>query len=447
MSGEVLMPQLGETVAEGRILSWFKKPGDPVGLGDRLFEVETDKVTIDVEAVVAGRLDEIRVDSGATAKVGAVVAVIAAAGSATSQAAPAPQVAPAAVSAAPAPAAAPPAPLDPFAEVRTAPGRFGPARSGGLPLSPLARRLIVQNGLDGGELVAAAQARGARRITEKDVRAALAARPPATPAPPPATAATPAPAAPPVAPAPPVAAPAPVAAGEIVTLNTMRRRTGERLAEAWRTVPHVFQAIEVDFTSVGELRGRLKERFRAETGFALTFLPFIARATCLALRAFPQANARFDGKELHLSREINLGIAVDLDHAGLVVPVVRGAEDLTVPGLAKAIGRLVEKARAGRLGPDDLSGGTYSISNNGAFGTAFTAPIVNAPQVAILSTDAIRLRPAVVETPAGAFVAPRLTGFVGQSFDHRAFDGAYAAAFLSRLKSIIETRTWSEDFV
>jgi pyruvate/2-oxoglutarate dehydrogenase complex dihydrolipoamide acyltransferase (E2) component len=143
---------------------------------------------------------------------------------------------------------------------------------------------------------------------------------------------------------------------------------------------------------------------------------------------------------------VSLGVAVDLSYNGLVVPVVRNAEDLTVAGLAKAMRRLIDKARSSKLGPDDLSGGTYSISNNGAFGTTFTAPIINAPQVAILSTDAIQLKPAVVSTPEGAFVAPRMIGMVGQSFDHRAFDGAYSAAFLSRLKQLLETRNWEDEF-
>ena len=175
-------------------------------------------------------------------------------------------------------------------------------------------------------------------------------------------------------------------------------------------------------------------------------MPFIARATCLAISAYPQINARFDGKSLTLSRDVNLGIAVDLDHNGLVVPVVRDAGGLTLMGVAKAIRRQIDKARSGKLSPEDLSGGTYSISNNGAFGTTFTAPIINAPQVAILSTDAIRLKPGIVSTPEGDFIAPRMIGVVGQSFDHRAFDGAYSAAFLSRLKQILETRNWEEEF-
>ncbi len=262
------------------------------------------------------------------------------------------------------------------------------------------------------------------------MRAALAAAP------------SPAPAA---VPAPPPE-PRPLAAeGEVVTLNAVRLRTGERLAENWRTIPHVFQAIEVDFTALDRVRRQRKEAFQKRQGHSLTFLPFIARATCLAIEAFPLINARFADKSLVLSRDIHLGVAVDLAHKGLVVPVVRNAGDLTLVGLARAMNRQIEKARSGKLSADDLSGGTYSISNNGAFGTTFTAPIINAPQVAILSTDAIRLKPAVVSTPEGDFVAPRMIGMVGQSFDHRAFDGAYSAAFLSRLKRILEERNWGEE--
>ena len=246
-------------------------------------------------------------------------------------------------------------------------------------------------------------------------------------------------------PAPAMPAPLPLVGGEIVTLNSIRQRTGDRLAENWRTIPHVFQAIEADFTAIETVRADMKSRIKAEQGISLTYLPFIARAVCLALDIFPQVNARFDGKALSLSRDVNLGIAVDLNHNGLVVPVIRQAGDLTTLGLAKAIARMVDKARSGKLGADDLSGGTYSISNNGAFGTLFTAPIINAPQVAILSVDAIRKRPAIVETSEGDFVASRLIGVIGQSFDHRAFDGAYSAAFLSKLKSIIETRNWAEE--
>jgi pyruvate/2-oxoglutarate dehydrogenase complex dihydrolipoamide acyltransferase (E2) component len=422
MSSTIIMPQLGETVAEGKILAWFKSVGDEIKEGDNLFEVETDKVTMEVQAIVAGRLSEIRVGAGLTAKIGEVVAVI---GDGMAKA-PAPGGASAGEAA---------QWRSPFEEVSTPADRFGHAKGpNGIHLTPLARRLIAQGGLDLAELAAEVQRKGKKRIDGAAVRAAISARP-ATPNAPPAPVAAPA-----LTPSPP-----PGRQGDVITLNNVRQKTGERLAEAWRTIPHVFQAIEADFTAVDRVRKARKEAFQTAHGFSLTFLPFIARATCLAISAYPQINARFDGKSLTLSRDINLGIAVDLDHNGLVVPVVRDAGSLTLIGVAKAIRRQIDKARSGKLSPEDLSGGTYSISNNGAFGTTFTAPIINAPQVGILSTDAIRLKPAVVSTQEGDFVAPRMIGMIGQSFDHRAFDGAYSAAFLSRIKQIVETRNWDEE--
>jgi pyruvate/2-oxoglutarate dehydrogenase complex dihydrolipoamide acyltransferase (E2) component len=457
---DVVMPQLGETVAEGKILTWFKKVGDEVAEGDNIFEVETDKVTIEVQAIASGRLSEIRVGEGGVVKVGTVVAVIGEGGAAAepdstkpdsikpeatrpdatrpASTEPASSRTIAVRPASPVPAA----PIDPFNEVRTARGAFGSARAAsGLRVSPLARRLIAQNGIDLDAVAAAAGARGDKRILERHVRAALAqgsaqgsmqgsaqgssAPPPARPAPAPLV---------------------PGAADEAVPLNTIRQRTGERLAESWRTAPHVFQAIDVDFSAVDFARARHKERFRTQHGLSLTYLPFIARAACQAIREFPHVNARFDGNRLLVSRDIHLGIAVDLSHNGLVVCVVRGAGDLTLEGLAKAINRQVEKARAGKLTPDDMTGATYTITNNGAFGTMFTAPIINVPQVAILSTDAIRKRPAVVETPQGDFIAVRPVGILAHSFDHRAFDGAYSAAFLSRLKQIIQQKVWVDEF-
>jgi pyruvate/2-oxoglutarate dehydrogenase complex dihydrolipoamide acyltransferase (E2) component len=421
------MPQLGETVAEGKILAWFKSVGDEVKEGDNLFEVETDKVTMEVQAIVAGRLSEIRVGPGVTAKVGEVVAVVG------DDAAKAPSSAPDGV-----PAKKAPQWRSPFEEVSTPRETFGKAKGpNGIHLTPVARRLIAQRGLDLAELAAEVQRNGKKRIDGAAVRAAISARPAAPVAPPAPVAPTPSPA--------PLPSPSPGRQGDVITLNTMRQRTGERLAEAWRTIPHVFQAIEVDFTAVDRVRKVRKEAFQAAHGFSLTFLPFIARATCLAISAYAQINARFDGKALTLSRDVNLGIAVDLDHNGLVVPVVRDAGSLTLIGVAKAMRRQIDKARMGKLSPDDLSGGTYSISNNGAFGTTFTAPIINAPQVGILSADAIRLKPAIVSTQEGDFVAPRMIGMIGQSFDHRAFDGAYSAAFLARIKQILETRNWDEE--
>lgn len=424
---DVLMPQLGETVAEGKVLAWFKKVGDIVNEGDNIFEVETDKVTIEVQAIAAGQLTEIRVEAGQVVKVGTVVAVIGGDGAAV---APVPAVAGV-------PAAAQPLPrtsaLDPFHEVNTANGRYGSARAlDDIKVSPLARRLIAQHRIDLAALARDVKARNEPRVLERHVRAALASDKAFTPA---------------MASLGATAGPPPTAEGEIVMFNTVRRKTGERLAENWRNIPHVFQGIEVDFGEIDKVRSKQKTAFKAAHGISLTYLPFIARAACIALREFPQVNAHFGGDKLHVARDVNLGIAVDMNHSGLVVPVIHRADELTVAGLAKAIGRLAQKAREGKLTPAEMQGGTYTITNNGAFGTTFTAAIINAPQVAILSTDAIRKRPAVVETPEGDFIAVRPVGVVAQSFDHRAFDGAYSAAFLSRLKEILEKRDWSNEFV
>ncbi len=410
MTDTIIMPQLGETVAEGKILTWFKAVGDDVKIGDRLFEVETDKVTVEVEATVAGKLTEIRIGNGVTAKVGVTVAVIG--GDAVS---------PKLVENSTPDTAANKA-MNAFEEVVTPITHYGNALGpNGLRITPLARRLIAERGLDLNEIARATAAKGLRKIEAKDVSGLTASLHSSAPAP----------------------APIKFAAGQVVTLNTIRRRTGEKLAENWRTIPHVFQAIDVDFTEIEMVRARHKQRFKAETGNSLTYLPFIARAVCIALQAFPHVNARFDGQSLILSQDINLGIAVDLNHNGLVVPVVHAVQDYTLQGLAKAINRQIDKARNAKMTAADMSGGTYSITNNGAFGTSFTTPIINAPQVAILSTDAIRKKPAVIATDLGDAIVPRLIGTVGQSFDHRAFDGAYAAAFLSKLKETLETKKWA----
>jgi pyruvate/2-oxoglutarate dehydrogenase complex dihydrolipoamide acyltransferase (E2) component len=423
MSDSVIMPQLGETVAEGKILTWFKSIGDEIKKGDNLFEVETDKVTVEVQSIVEGRLTEIRVGPGAVAKVGEIVAMV---GGESAAAAP--------VRIEAQEAAEPTDRRSPFEEVTTPAVNFGPARGpDGVRVSPLARRLIAQNGLDLAKLASDVKQRGGAKVGEPDVRAALASQPAKRVAGTVAGFAS------------TVALSSQTRERQVIALNPVRLKTAERLAENWRTIPHVFQAIEVDFTQVDRARRKYKEAFQQARGFPLTYLPFIARATCLALRAFPHVNAQFDGKSLNILPDVHLGVAVDLSHNGLVVPVVHDAADLTLAGLAEAMRRQIDKARAGKLSPDDLSGATYSISNNGAFGTTFTAPIINAPQVAILSTDAIRLRPAVVSTAEGDFVAPRPMGMIGQSFDHRAFDGAYSAAYLSRLKQILEDRNWGDE--
>jgi pyruvate dehydrogenase E2 component (dihydrolipoamide acetyltransferase) len=447
----VIMPQLGETVSEGTIGTWYKKVGDPVEEGEALFEIETDKVTMEVTATEAGILSEIRIEQGQTAPVGAVVAVIGdgaadapgqvVATEPTTREAASVTGAPADVpglSATAGPGAAPArgngaTKLEPFREVRTPERHFGPAEAAGIKVTPLARRMIALKGLDLDQLAREAKGRGAWRIGKSDIESALSqgraeARPPQPEMPAPAARLEPRP------------------DEEIVPLNHIRRTAARHLAAAWQQVPHVVQAVEVDFGRVEAVRAARKEAFRQTHGTGLTYLPFIARAAVLAIADFPRVNARFDSDRLLVSRRVHLGVAVDLSHEGLVVPVVRNADELNVTGLASAVDRIVKKARAGELTPDDLTGATYTITNNGSFGTLFTAPIIAAPQVAILSTDAVRKRPVVVETEAGEAILARPVGVLAQSFDHRAFDGAYSAAFLARLKEIVETRDWAAEF-
>lgn len=439
---DVVMPQLGETVAEGTISAWFKTPGDAVEAGETLFEIETDKAAMEVQALSSGTLIEIRVRQGETAAVGAVVATIDRAG--TVAIASAPADAPGETPPTPAPRAgivapvhidnvrhgAPSRPITPFDEVHTPVEIYGKARHEGIRVTPLARRLIAQNGVDVAAIVAALGPGDLRRIGRTEVITALdrglrqgmdTARPePARPR-------------------------VPASMGTVLPFNRIRRRTGQRLAESWRSVPHVLQAVEIDFSAVDRARRTHGTAFQTRHGISLHYLPFIARAVVIALGDFPSINARIEDEGLVLGTGLHLGIAVDLSHDGLVVPILHHAETLTVTGLAKAIADQVDKARTGRLMPDDLSGGTYTISNNGAFGTLFTAPIINPPQVAILSTDAVRKKPVVIESGDGDGLAIRPIGIVTQSFDHRAFDGAYAAAYLARLKAVLETRDWESE--
>lgn len=434
----VIMPQLGETVAEGKIAKWFKSAGEKVQAGENLFEIETDKVTMEVQATESGILSEIRVAEGETVPVGTIVAVLGAPGEAAK---PAPAAKPEAKRAAPAAAAAPktvapatpmavpacqyqPFVLQPFEEVRTPMGDYGSATLDGLKVTPLARRLSKESGVALAVVANVVRARGGWRIAAADIRAVPNLRAEAAPR----------------------RAPIMLRDGDTIEkLGRIRAQIAAHLAEAWRTIPHAFQAVEVDFSAIAKARDAAKQGFAGRNGFALTYLPFVARAACLALADFPRVNASFDHDRLILHKGVSLGIAADLDHEGLVVPVVHHADEMSTLGLAKAIARQVEKARNNKLTPDDVADGTYSITNNGSFGTLFTAPIINAPQVAILSFDAVRRKPMVIDGKDGESVVIRPVAILGQSFDHRAFDGGYAASFLARVKEIAETRDWAAE--
>jgi 2-oxoglutarate dehydrogenase E2 component (dihydrolipoamide succinyltransferase) len=446
---DILMPQLGETVTEGTISVWFKQVGDDVSAGENLFEIETDKTSMEIQATSSGVLTDILASEGETVPVGTKVAIIGGDGTAAPapvETAPAPDPEPA--PAPPAPAAAPPTGYespapdsaakssgfdqgDPYSEVRTPVLNYGPADVSGIKFTPLARRLIAERGLDAPSLAAQAKAQNKARVAKADVLAAAQAGPA------PAAAAIGLPQAPPRPPIPADATEMP--------LNKIRQVSATHLASAWVTIPHVLQAVEVDFHNVEQVRGAHKGRFKQDNGISLTYLAFIARAVCIAIKDYPQVNARFETDKLIVHNGVNLGIAVDLARDGLIVPVIRQADGMTVKGLARAIAEAASRARDGKLTPDDLAGGTYTLSNSGTFGTMITAPIVNPPQVAILSTDGIHKKPVVVESAAGDAIAIRPIGILAQSFDHRGIDGAYSAAFLARVRQELETRDWARE--
>jgi 2-oxoglutarate dehydrogenase E2 component (dihydrolipoamide succinyltransferase) len=329
------------------------------------------------------------------------------------------------------------------------------------------RRLLADNGIDPSEVTGTGLS---GRVTREDVLAVIDRRraggpsvppspsgaqpfvvPPASDIP--ATAPAPAPSA--VAISEPAAPPAtrdsslPTLrqAGErVVPFSNVRRRTAEHMVRSKARSPHAFIAYETDFENVERVRRAWGARFKAEEGFSLTYLPFIARATVEALRDFPNLNASVTDDALIVYQQINLGIAVDLDHEGLIVPVLHRAEEVTLRGIARRIRDVADRARTRQLRADDIAGGTFSITNDGPFGTYFTVPIINQPQVAILATDGIKRRPVVIALPDGTeSIAIHSTGMLGMSWDHRAVDGAYVSSFLARVAELLDTRDWASE--
>ncbi|MGH8959215.1 MAG: dihydrolipoamide acetyltransferase family protein, partial [Acidimicrobiia bacterium] len=385
--------------------------------------------------------------------------------------APSPEPAPPPESAsAPAPQPAPQAEAPPGAET-AAPKEIAvtveqPQASAAAPsravLSPVVRKLVRDQGVD---LEAVTGTGEGGRITRRDVESYISARdagtaparpaavPPAPAAAPPAE--TPRPAAPTARPAPeapaPMAPPEPVAGpggAEEAPLDRLRVRIGENMIRAKQTAAHVWTSMEVDYERVERVRSAAQAKWKEDEGFSLTYLPFIARATIDSLQEFPVVNSAFllEEKKSITYRSVNLGIAIDLNQKGLIVATIRNADGLRLVGLARKIRELAEKARAGKLDPDDVSGSTFSITNPGPFGSFMSAPIINVPNVGILSTDTVAKRPAVVTTPEGQdTIAVRHIGYLGLSWDHRAFDGSTAVLFLARIKENLETWDWNQE--
>jgi 2-oxoglutarate dehydrogenase E2 component (dihydrolipoamide succinyltransferase) len=451
---------MGESIVEGTLTRWLKKTGEKVERDEPLFEISTDKVDTEIPSPAAGTLSEILVQEGATVGINTIVGRIddgagASAAPPKQESAPAPTQAPpppappastppaqapTPQAAAPQAAAAGPYPFEP------APQPAPQAEEEGGPLSPLVRKMAREYNID------LSQVRGTGvggRITKQDVEAYMASQGARTVS---QAAAPPPPAAqPPVAPSPapvqagtPAAAPMPraeAAKTRVEPMSTMRKKIAEHMVASKHTSAHVTTVHRVDMTKIAKLRERAKGEFQARNGFSLTFLPFVTVATAQALRDFPLVNASIDGNNIVYHTDINVGIAVALDEGlGLIVPVIRNADEKNVAGLQRSIVDLATRARSRQLKPDEVQGGTFTITNFGSFGSIFATPVINQPQVGILGMGAVEKVPAVVE---GDAIAIRSQAYLALTFDHRLVDGALADQFCQKVKKVLEN--WDQN--
>jgi pyruvate dehydrogenase E2 component (dihydrolipoamide acetyltransferase) len=414
---EVLMPQMGESITEGTITKWLKKVGDTVQRDEPIFEISTDKVDAEIPSPVAGVLSEIKVAEGATVTINTVVAVIggAAGKPAPATAAPAPKVSAPAVTAA---ATASPAPSATEGErVRS---------------SPLVRKIAKENNVD---LAQVAGTGASGRITKTDIVSHLEQGPKPVAAPTASAPATPAPAAKPAAPQP--------QPGELVPMSKMRSIIAQRMVESKHTSPHVHTVFKVDMTRIVKIREKEKSKYEQRNGVKLTYMPFITRAAIVALRKHPIVNGSIEGEAIRYNKNINIGIAVALDW-GLIVPVIRATEERNFLGIARAIVDVADRARGKKLAPDEISGGTFTLTNSGIFGEQFGTPIINQPQSAILGIGGLNKEAEVITDKDGNdSIAIRSIQRFTLGFDHRIVDGADAGKFMSDFKAYLEN--WSED--
>jgi 2-oxoglutarate dehydrogenase E2 component (dihydrolipoamide succinyltransferase) len=430
---DVVMPQMGESIVEGTLTKWLKKPGERVERDEPLFEISTDKVDTEIPSPAAGTLSEVLVEEGKTVGINTIVARIDNGAGASAAKPAAPQ---AGTPEAPAPAPVAPAPPAPSLPVKAVapeppppPAEEAPAEPAG-PLSPLVRKMARENNIDLGK-VRGTGAGG--RISKQDLEAYLA--PSAAPAPAPVVAPV---QSPPSAPAVPYQAPAGQAKTRIEPMSTMRIKIAEHMVLSKRTSPHVTTVHRVDMTKVAKLRDRYKDQFKSNYGFSLTYLPFIARASVAALRQFPLLNASLDGNNIVYHNEINIGIAVALEN-GLIVPVIRNADEKNILGLQRSIVDLAARARARALKPDEVVGGTFSITNFGSYGSLIGTPVINQPQVAIIGVGTVDKTAVVIDDA----IAIRSICHLSLSFDHRLIDGALADQFMTKVKQVLES--WSEE--
>jgi pyruvate dehydrogenase E2 component (dihydrolipoamide acetyltransferase) len=436
MATDVIMPQMGESIAEGTITKWLKSPGDAVSRDEPLFEISTDKVDAEIPSPAAGTLLEILVPPGRTVAVSTVVGRIGGADEKPSAQAAAPEPRPEPPTP-PAREARDPAPPPPRPSAPPAPATRPPDGATNVASieqrirtrsSPLVRKIAAEHGVD----IARITGTGiAGRVTKGDILSFLESSPGAAGR---------------TAGAAAQAARADVFRGprdQVVPMSVMRRKIAERMAESKHTAAHVATVFEIDYSRIARLRERHKEAFLRDNGVKLTYLPFIFQAVTVALKEFPELNASIDGENIVYHKDINLGMAVALDW-GLIVPVIKNADEKSILGLARAANDLADRARSKKLKPEEVANGTFSVTNPGVYGSLFGTPIIPQPQVAILGVGTIEKRPVVVTDEAGNdALAVRTMGYLALSFDHRLIDGAVADQFMARIKAILEDASFS----
>lgn len=430
---ELVMPKMGESIMEATILKWRKKPGDKVALDEPVLDIATDKVDSEVPSPVAGVLMELLYQENDVVGINKAIAIIE-----TEAGAAAPAASPAVAT-----ASTPAVPYVP--EASAAPAGVEPARTNaeGRFYSPLVRTIAKEEGISVQELDALPGSGAEGRVTKKDVLAYLAQRkapvaaPPAVAAP----AAAPTPTAAPTASVPQTPSrPAVSTDGnvEIVEMDRMRRLIADHMVMSKHVSPHVTSFVEVDVTDMVNWRNRVKDEFKKKYGENLTFTPLFIEAVARALRDFPMVNISVDGNRIIVRKDLNIGMATALPTGNLIVPVIRNADHLNLVGLTKAVNDLAARARQNQLKPEEIQGGTFTLTNVGSFGSVMGTPIINQPQVAILATGTIRKKPAVLETEYGDVIAVRQMMFLSLSYDHRVVDGMLGGSFLRRIADYLE---------
>lgn len=433
---QLIMPKMGESVAEATILKWLKKEGDRIESDEPVLEIATDKVDSEVPSPVAGILTKRMFEEGQVVKVGQVIATISADGeaatSATQQAstpAPVQVTAPSSNGKHESKIAVVSAP-----EMSASSDSISKTSSSGKFYSPLVRTIAKQEGVSMAELENISGSGANNRVTKNDLlqhignkNAGITAAPVSTPSPAPAS-------------APSYSAPAVSTSGntEIIEMDRMRKLIAEHMVMSKRTSPHVTSFVEADVTNLVMWREKMKSVFEKRDGEKLTFTPLFIEALIKAIKDFPMINVSLDGTKIIIKKDINIGMAAALPSGNLIVPVIKNADRLNLLGLVKSVNDLANRARTNKLSPDEIQGGTYTLTNVGTFGNVMGTPIINQPQVAIMATGAIRKKPAVIETPQGDTIGIRHFMFLSHSYDHRIVDGALGGSFVRRVADYLE---------